>query len=95
MQWIHINLIYVAYLNVSAFDQIGKLIRNVIAKFVSHLLKTRQLQGGFAPWPGVFSPGPHWGHSPKASIIGSRFALAMDESPNFRTVDELESSTTS
>ena len=46
MQWIHIiNLIYVAYnLNVSVFDQIGKFTRNFIAKYVSHLLKTRQLQ---------------------------------------------------
>ena len=70
MQWIHIiNLIYVAYiLNVSAFDQIGKFTRNFIANYVSHLLKSRQLQGAKPSWPGALPLDPTGGHTPRPPL---------------------------
>ena len=74
-------------LNVLAFDQIGKFITHFIAKYVSHVLKTRQLQEGrnrraLPPEPLTrgFAPGFHCGHGPDP-YIGLRSALAMDRSP--------------
>ena len=78
MQWIFTNLIYVAYLE--RFSILTKMViffRNFVAKYVSHFLKSRQLQGGFAPDQG-FCPWTPLGAQPQAPIIGSRFALAMD-----------------
>jgi hypothetical protein len=43
-------------------------------KITHFTLKTSSASGGFAP-------GPHWGHSPQTSVIGSRSALAMGPGP--------------
>ena len=52
------------------------------------MLKCRQLQGGFAPLTRGFAPVPHWGHSPKTPVIGSRTALAMKVRPQHYYVDK-------
>jgi len=41
-------------------------------------MKSRLLQGGFAPYPPTrgIAPGPHWGQSPQTPI-DSRSALVM------------------
>ena len=55
-------------LNILAHDRFSKFVTSFIAKYVSHLLKTPQLQGGFAPltpWPGALPLDPTGGKAPR------------------------------
>ena len=71
---------------VNILQYLTKFATNFVLKFVLTLMKTRQLQRGFAPDPLTrgFGPGPHWGQSPRTLVLGSRSALAVN-SPPFQT----------